>query len=173
MTEEERAALARIELALGETCAVGEVEMCQLLWPLEASAALAKPGGEHSKEMGTLRRRVRDIILSLRVGYRSAILDSVHGYFVACGSDEVERFCQSRRRRAMSSLVIQSIVRKAQPLEDGIQLLMEFLGSQEEISRKIAKRQGKTYAGIKPEQLVAAVAEKAKGLADDGAGTAT
>lgn len=164
MTEDERRVMARLEMALGEVSAVGEVEICQCLWPEVTAAALAKEGGERSKEMTTLRRRVRKIIEGLRIGYRSAILDTSLGYFYAADDGEVRRFCDSRHKRAMTSLVIESIARKGQPLDDGIQLFFEFLQSHEEALRRVAERQGKTHTPIASADVVAAVAEKAKTL---------
>lgn len=166
MTEDERAAFERIGMTLGELTAVGEVELCQRLWPMRAAAAMSKPGGERSTEMTTLRRRARDVINSLRLGYRSAILDTKRGYFYTTDPAERLRFCTSRHKRAMTSLVIESIVKHAAPLEDGVQLFLEFLKSHEEISRRIAKREGREHKPLDPQTVVAAVAEGAKQLTE-------
>jgi hypothetical protein len=166
MTEDERLILARLDMTEGELSAVGEVDLCRAAWPMETAEAMSKPDGEHSREMVTMRRKVRKIVESLRIGHRSAILDTQRGYFFAADKGEVLRFCQSRHRRAMTSLVIESIVKQALPLEDGIQLFMEFLQEHERINRRIAARQGKVHTPINPADVVAAVAEKAKELSE-------
>jgi len=164
MTEEERTVLARIELAVGEQAAVGEVELCRRIWPMETEVALGKPGGARSVEMLTMRRRVRKIIFELRVGWRSAILDTSHGYFFASDSVEVEQFCRRRHKRSMTGLYIESIVRKGQPLDIGVQMFMEFLFSHEDAARKAARRRGIAFKPTNPADVVAAVAEQAKTL---------
>ncbi len=167
MTEEERGVAARLELARGELCAVGEVDIAKTLWPLETAAACAKPGAERSTEMEALRRRVRKIIETLRLGYRSAILDSAKGYFYAIDAAEVKRCCASRHTRAMTSLVIESIIKKGQPLEDGVQMFMEFLKVNEDLARKAAERQGVKHTPIDPADVVRAVEGKAWDLIPD------
>ena len=144
-----------------------EVELCKLLWPLEADVAIHKEGGERSKEMETLRRRVRDIIYELRIGFRSAILDTANGYFYSKDPREVEKCCASRHKRAMTGLVIESIIRKGQPLADGVQLFMEFLKSHEDIRRRAAERMGKVHTPIDPGEVVRAVEGKAWDLIPD------
>lgn len=170
LNEEERAVLDRLDMTEGEITAVGEVELAQRLWPMEADVAMHKEGGERSKEMEALRRRVRKIIESLRVGFRCAILDTSKGYFYPADSREVEKCCGTRHKRAMKSLVIESIIRKGQPLKDGVQMFMEFLKSHEDSRRRQAKREGFEHRPIDPAEIVRAVEAQAFELIPDSDG---
>lgn len=173
MTDEEKLVLSRIELAVGQKSAVGEVELSRLLWPLETYAAMGPDLDERTPLMMTLRRRVRKVVSVLRLDFNEPILDSARGYFFAADDEETRRFCQSRHRRGITSLVIESIVRKTRPLDVGVQQFFEFLKSEEERRRRLAERLGHEFIALDPAEVVGAVAERARSLtAEDAEETA-
>jgi len=159
MTDEEELVWTRIAGADGEASAVGEMKLCYLLWPIETARAIEAEGGVRSSVMRTLRRRVRRIVRDLRFDWRKPILDSACGYFVTDDPEEINRFCRSRRKRGITSLAVQSVVRKQSVVETGVQELFEFLKSEERRRRRRAERTGEAFVPIDTDGVLSAVSQ--------------
>jgi len=171
MTDEEQLVLSRLALAVGERAAVGEVELAQLLWGLLAEAAIAEDRHGKPQALKSMRRRIRKIVEELRLGYNEPILDSAAGYFVSDDRIEIDRFCHARRTRGITSLVIESIVRKSRPLDMGVQRFFDFLRSEEQRRRRIAERRGETFTPIDRREVVDAVTRGVEHLEGEQDGT--
>ena len=72
---------------------------------------------ELSKQTGLTERALRARITELRLEGQAICGTPTEGYFIAATEDELDRTCQFIRSRAMSSLKIESMMRKI-PLPD-------------------------------------------------------
>ena len=150
----------RIEQAMGQVAAVGELELCRCVWPVETAAACCEAGGERSKTMSGLRRKIRSIVSVLRLEYSKPILDSPKGYFLAACQEEEVEFCRSRHRRGITSLVVERIVRRQSVAEVGVQQLFEFIQAETARRQRHFERTGETLPKPTAVEAVRAIWDK-------------